>query len=165
MRPFQNVIRFGLAGLFVLLAAAEVAWTQAPFPVPPPENNSGYGLFAAVLVVAMLALAGIGAKLCEVRQKREEENRAVELAVTLQGRLSDALLTEPSIARLPIMPTVRVSPGPDPQAVILLTGMVPAPRFREAALRLVSRVAASLANTYRIENRLVVYRQMSRRTA
>jgi hypothetical protein len=163
MSPFRNAIRLGLAALFVILAVAEVAWTQASLPVSTPGNDPSVGVFAFVLVAVALAVMGIAVKRHDTKRKRDDD--ADGLAVALQGRMSDALLTEPSIAGLPIMPTVRVSPGAEPETVILLTGMVPAPRFREVALRLVTRVAARLAESYRIENRLVVHRRTSRRTA
>jgi hypothetical protein len=66
-------------------------------PVPTLEDGSGYGLFASVFVVALLTLTGIAVRLYGMKRKREDE------AVALQARLSDALVTEPSLRRLPIM--------------------------------------------------------------
>ena len=159
MRPFQSLIRSSLAGLFVLLAVVEVAWTQATTPVPNPENGPGYGLFAFVFVVALLAMTGIAVKLYDMKRKREDE------AVALQARLSDALLIEPLLAHLPITPTVRIPFGQHGQAVITITGTVPMPWFRDAVLQLVNREAAPLTYNYRIEDRLVVDTHMSRRAA
>jgi hypothetical protein len=159
MRPFQRLIRSSLVGLFVLLAAVEVAWTQATSPVPPPESGPGYGLFAFVFVVALLAMTGMAVKLYDMKRKREDE------AVAIQARLSDALLTEPSLAHLPITPTVHIPFGRHGQAVIILTGTVPMSVFRDAVLQLVNREAASLTDNYRIEDRLVVDTHMARRAA
>jgi hypothetical protein len=147
---FQNCIRVGLAGLFVLLAVVEVAWTQATSPPPPPENGAGSGLFAFVFVLGLLTVTGIAVKLYDMRRKRENEG------VALQARLSDALLTEPSLAHLPITPTVHVSSWPGAQAVITLTGTVPTPALHEAVLRLVTREATFPRGGYRIEDRLFV---------
>jgi len=59
MRAFQISIRFTLAGLFVLLAVVEVAWTQATSPAAASENGAGSGLFALVFVIGLLAITGI----------------------------------------------------------------------------------------------------------
>ena len=159
MRLVQNCIRFSLAGLFVLLAVAEVAWTQATSPAAAPENSAGSGLFAFVFVIGLLALTGIAAKLYDTKRKREDEG------VALQARLSDALLTEPPLAHLPITPTVHVPSGPRAQAVIILTGTVPTPALREAVLRLVIREATFPRGSYRIEDRLLVDTPMLRHAA
>jgi hypothetical protein len=159
LRPFQRLIRFGLAGLFMVLAVVEVAWTQAMSPIPAPENGLGHGLFAFVFLVALLALTLITAKLHYMKRRREDQ------AVALQARLFDVLFTEPLIAHFPIMLTVRVPFVRYPQAEIMLTGIVPTPALREAVLRLVHREVASLVDTYRIEDCLVVDTEMLRRAA
>ena len=159
MRAFQISIRFTLAGLFVLLAVVEVAWTQATSPAAASENGAGSGLFALVFVIGLLAIIGIAVKLYDMRRKREDEG------VALKARLSDALLTEPSLARLPITPTVHVPLGPRAQAVIALTGTVPTPALHDAVLGLVIREATFPRGNYRIEDRLFVDTLMSRRAA
>jgi hypothetical protein len=143
----------------MVLAVVEVAWTQTTSPIPAPENGLRHGLFAFVFLVALLAMTLITVKLHYMKRKREEE------AVALQAQLSDVLFTEPLIAHLPIMPTVRVPFVRYPQAVIMLTGIVPTLALREGVLRLVRREAASLVDTYRIEDRLVVDTQMLQRAA
>jgi hypothetical protein len=159
MRLFQSLIRVSVTTLFVLLAVVEVAWTQATSPVPAPESGPGYGLFAFVFVVALLVMTGVAVKMYDMKRKREDE------AVALQARLSDALLTEPSVAHLPITPTVRIPFGRHAEAVITITGTVPTPAHRDAVLQLVNREAAALASKYRIEDRFVVDTRMSRRAA
>jgi len=159
MRIFQSFIRTSLAGLFVLLAVVEVAWTRATSPATPSENSAGDGLFALVFLIGLLAITGIAVKLYDMKRKREDEG------VALQARLSDALLTEPSLAPLPITPTVHVPFRPRAQAVIALTGTVPTPAQREAVLRLVIREATLPQSNYRIEDRLFVDTLMSRRAA
>jgi len=159
MRLFQNCIRFSLAGLFVLLAVVEVAWPQATSPAAAPENSAGNGLFAFVFVIGLLVFTGIAVKLHDMKRKREDEG------VALQARLSDVLLAEPSLAHLPITPTVHIPFGPRAQAVISLTGTVPTPALREAVLHLVIREAAFPRGSYRIEDRLFVDTLMSRHAA
>ncbi len=159
MRLFQSCIRLSLAGLFVLLAVVEVAWTRGTSPAVASENSAGGGLFAFVLLIGLLAITGIAVILYDMKRKREDEG------VSLQARLSDALLTEPSLTRLPITPTVHVPFRPRAQAVIALTGTVPTPTQREAVLRLVIREARLPQSNYRIEDRLFVDTLMSRRAA
>jgi len=154
----MRLFRFSLAGLFMLLAVVEVAWTQATSPATA-ETGAGSGLFALVFVVGLLAIAGIAVKLYDMKRKREDEG------VVLQSRLSDALLTEPSLARLPITPTVHVPLGPRAQAVIALTGTVPTPALHDAVLGLVIREATFPRGNCRIEDRLFVDTLMSRRAA
>src|SRR3989304_8826081 len=142
----MRLFRFSLAGLFMLLAVVEVAWTQATSPATA-ETGAGSGLFALVFVIGLLAITGIAVKLYDMKRKREDEG------VALQARLSDALLTEPSLARLPITPTVHVSLGPRPQAVIALTGAVPTPALHDAGLGLGIRKASEPVTKSRLENR------------
>src|SRR5262249_57559302 len=78
---------------------------------------------------------------------------------------SDALLTDPSFAGLPITPTVHVPFSRSAPAVIRMTGTVPSPWIREAALELIRREAASLMGNTRIEDRLVVDPLIMRREA
>ena len=51
----MRLFRFSLAGLFVLLAVVEVAWTQATSPAAA-DNGAGSGLFALVFVIGLLAI-------------------------------------------------------------------------------------------------------------
>ncbi len=160
MRSFRGLIRSGLAGLFVLLAVVEVAWPQSMSPGPVAESERSLLVFALVFVIASLAVTGFVFTLYAIKRRREDE------AIALQARFSDALVAEPSLARLPIMLTVRVPFGRYPQAVIMLTGMVPTPILREGVLEFVKLEAAFLTeDSYRIEDRLVVTPQRARRAA
>jgi len=157
MRLLQRLIRSCLAGLFLLVAVVEVAWTQATSPAP--DSDPGYGLLALVFVIALLVMVGAVVKLYDMKRKREDE------AVAIQARLSDTLLTEPTLALLPVTPTVRRPLGWHAQAVITLAGTVPTRALRDAVLQLVNREAASLTDSYRIEDRLLVDPRVSRRAA
>jgi hypothetical protein len=112
-----------------------------------------------VCVFALIAVIGVAVKLYDLKRKREDQ------AVALQSRLSDALLNEPLVAHLPVTPTVHVPLGRRGRAIVTLSGKVPSPDLHEVVLRLVNREAASMAYDYRIEDRLFLDRQMSRRAA
>ena len=164
MKTLQSVSRAGFATLFALLAMVEVAWPQTTFSgqVNTPGSTPGgghYGFLAFLFVVGLLVLVGVAVKLFDMKRKREDEG------VALQSRLSDALLTDPSFAGLPITPTVHVPFSRKAPAVIRLTGTVPSPWIREAALELIRREAASLMGDTRIEDRLVVDPLIMRRAA
>lgn len=159
MKVHRSFLGAGLAALFVLLAAVETAWPQTMSPVPIPERDSGYGIFALLFAIGLMVVVGIGVKLYDTNRKREDEE------VALQSRLSDALLGDPSLAGLPITPTVRVPFSRRAPAVITLTGVVPSPTRREAVLQVISRVATPIRSDFRIEDRLVVDPLMSRRAA
>ena len=171
MKVLQTFIRASLAALFVLLAVVEVAWTQAtsssgpssgPLSAPlgaTPEGTASQGLVAFAFVVGLLLITGILVKMYDMKRKREDE------AVALQSRLSDALLTEPSLAGLPITPTVEIPFGWQPQAVVTLTGTVPSSELREVVMQLVTREIEPIRSNYRIEDQVFVDRMMSRRAA
>ena len=145
------------AALFAVLAVVEVVWAQATTPVPVPERN-GYGIVAFGLLVGLIVLVGVAVKLYDAKRKREDES------VALQSRLSDAMLSDPSLSGLPITPSVHVPFGRRP-TVIILSGAVPSPARREIALQLVSRVVTPIENDYRIEDRLIVDPRTVKRAA
>lgn len=158
MRQLQSFARAGLAALFVLLAVVEVAWPQVPSPAPAPQEV-GYGFLAFLFVVGLIVVVGIGVKLYDVKRKREDEG------VALQARLSDALLGDPSLAGLPVTPTVHVPFSRRSPTVITLTGAVPSPARRENVLHIVHQVATPLTGEHEIEDRLIVDPLMSRHAA
>ena len=160
MKTLQSISRAGFATLFALLGMVEVGWPQTTFSGQVNTPGSGhYGFLAFLFVVGLLVLVGVAVKLFDVKRKREDEG------VALQSRLSDALLTDPSFAGLPITPTVHVPFSRSAPAVIRMTGTVPSPWIRGAALELIRREAASLMGNTRIEDRLVVDPLIMRRAA
>ncbi|HUO64546.1 MAG TPA: hypothetical protein VMT97_12620 [Terriglobales bacterium] len=66
MRLLQRLIRSCLAGLFLLVAVVEVAWTQATSPAP--DSDPGYGLLALVFVIALLVMVGAVVKLYDMKR-------------------------------------------------------------------------------------------------
>ncbi len=77
------------------------------------------------LVVGLLVVIGVVVKVFDLKQKRESE------AVQLQAQLSDALLREPSLAGLPLTPTVHVPMWRGTPATIELMGRVPTPELKD----------------------------------
>src|SRR5947209_12057356 len=72
-----------------------------PPATPQPAAEGGDAAIAPIgLVVGLLVIIGVVVKVFDLKQKRESE------AVQLQAQLSDALLREPSLAGLPLTPTV-----------------------------------------------------------
>jgi hypothetical protein len=159
MKPLRSLLGTGLAVVFMLLAVVEVAWPQPKSPMPPGEGAGGYGLIAFVCVMALLIAVGIAVKVFDVKRKRDDEG------IALQSRLSDALLSDPALAGVPITPTVHVPFSRRGQVVITLTGAVPSPARRETVMELVNRVATPLEAKYQIEDRLIVDPRMVRRAA
>jgi hypothetical protein len=154
--------RAALAAAGALSTTATAAWAQVsptPAPMPSPEMTNGSGAFmVAALVVALLIAVGVMVKLYDLRRKREDE------AVALQARLSDALLAEPSLSSLPLVPTVRIPMRGSP-VNIEIVGTVPRPEFRQAAVDLVVREAARSVKSYRVDARISVDSMMQRRAA
>src|SRR5881296_3686231 len=110
------------------------AWAQtAPSPSlsPPAAEGGGATIAAVVVIVGLLMVIGVVVKLFDLKQRRESE------AVQLQAQLSDALLREPSLAGLPLTPTVHVPMWRGTPATIELTGQVSRPDLKDIALRLV----------------------------
>jgi hypothetical protein len=154
--------RAALAAAGALCMTASAAWAQVsptPAPVPSPEMTNGSGAFmVAALVVVLLIAVGVMVKLYDLRRKREDE------AVALQARLSDALLAEPSLSSLPLVPTVRIPMRGSPVSVEIV-GTVPRAELRQAAIDLVVREAARSVKSYRVDARISIDSMMQRRAA
>ena len=156
--------RAAIAAAGALSTTAAAAWakvspTPAPSPLPSPEMTNGSGAFmVAAFVVALLIAVGVMVKLYDLRRKREDE------AVALQARLSDALLAEPSLSALPLVPTVHIPMRGSPVTVEIV-GTVPRPEFRQAAIDLVVREAARSVKSYRVDARISIDPMMQRRAA
>ncbi len=161
MKALERFVGAGLAAVGVLLAVVEVAWPQPTrSPVPAPEGVApGYGLIAFLCVMGLLVAVGIAVKVYDVKRKRDDEG------ISLQSRLSDALLSDPVLAGVPVTPTVHVPFSRRGPVTITLTGAVPSPARRETVLEIVSRVTAPVEGNYQIEDRLIVDPRMVRRAA
>ena len=163
MNPVQSVIRASLTAMFVLLAVVEVAWPQTTSPAPsspvPSEGVGRYGIVAFLLIMGLIIAVGVAVKLYDVKRKREDEG------IALQSRLSDALLSDPSLAGYPVTPTVHVPFSRRSPITLTLTGTVPSGAQRDRAMQLVKQVAMPYEGNYEIEDRLLVDPQMMRRAA
>ena len=123
---------------------------------PRGSHTGGAAIAAVGAVVGLLVVIGIVAKLFDLKQKRESE------AVQLQAQLSDALLREPSLAGLPLTPTVHVPMWRGTPATIELMGRVPTPELKDTVLRIVRDEAARIRSDVQIEDRLSVVPTMAR---
>jgi len=129
--------------------------------VTPTSWSISIPATVAILAVVLLMLLAIGVtvKLFDRKRKREEE------AVSLQSLISDALLLDPSLARLPITAFADSSLWRRSPVVITITGTVPTPEQREAVMRLVVQALSRRHAFARPEDRLVVDPLMQKQTA
>ena len=127
-----------------------------PATPQPAAEGGGAAIAAVVVVVGLFMVIGVVVKLFDLKQKRESE------AVQLQAQLSDALLREPSLAGLPLTPTVHVPMWKGTPATIEMMGRVPTPELKDTVLRIVRDEAARIRSDVQIEDRLSVVPTMAR---
>jgi hypothetical protein len=135
------------------------AWAQAPtppLPAPPsttaPAVSSSSGGYVAVtlVILALLVVIGIVVKLFDLKRKRSAE------AVHLQAQISDALLREQNVFRLPVTPTAHIPFLKGTPAVVEISGEVPSSELKDTVLRLVKSEASRIRDDVRVEDRLAV---------
>ena len=143
---------------FLIRAMAQTTAADSPSTVPASSNPGG-AIAIVVVVVALLVVIGVGVKLYDLKRKREEEVMAV------QAHLSDALLLDPSLARLPITAFASGSPWRRSRMVIAIRGPVPTPELRAAVMRLVERELSNRQPGARAEDRLVIDPLMDKHVA
>ena len=135
------------ASAIVSLAALEtLAWAQAPAP-PPSAGGSGLGTVAAVVLIAAFLVVVIAVvKMFDRKRRRDDED------MSLEAHVSDALMTDPEVAALPIAAHVERSGwGPGAPTVVTVTGQAPTAERREAALAVVRREVLRVRPDARIE--------------
>ena len=144
-----------LAALVSVLVARE-AWAQAsPLPTTPPtavpaaEGGGGF-IAAAIVIVALLVVIGVIVKLFDLKRKRSAEE------VQLQAQISDALLREQNIFRLPITPTAHVPFLTGSPATVEISGEVPSAEMRDTVIRLVRNEATRIRQDVEVEDHLFV---------
>jgi hypothetical protein len=135
-----------LAPALAALAAAQTASAPA---APPAGGAGGAGALVALVVAALLIGLVVAVKLYD-RQHRHEAD-----AVHLQGQLSDALLRDTRFTGLGITPTVHIPLAGSPVR-IEVSGAVPGPELREAALRLIRAEASSARPDVEVVDRVFV---------
>jgi hypothetical protein len=134
------------------------AWAQTPTaPVPtvpstatPVATGSGGYMAATIVIIALLVVIGVVVKLFDLKRKRSAE------AVHLQAQISDALLREQNIFRLPVTPTAHVPFITGTPAVVEISGEVPSPEIKETVLRLVKNEASRIRDDVRVEDHIAV---------
>ena len=106
-----------------------------------------------VVVAAMLSvviLLGIAVKLYDLKRKREEE------AVAAQARVSDALLMDAALSGLPLTPTAHLPLWRGTPLVVEITGAVPRPELRTAAMDVARREISRSRSDFQVEDRIQV---------
>jgi len=143
---------------FLIRAMAQTTAADSPSTVPASSNPGG-AIAIVVVVVALLMVIGVGVKLYDRKRKREEE------VMALQSQISDALLLDPSLARLPITAFASGSLWRRSRVVIAIRGPVPTPELRAAVMRLVEREVSNRKLGARVEDRLVIDPLMDKHVA
>jgi hypothetical protein len=147
-----------LATVATAAAAAEWALAQTPVrpgspPLPAPTEPSGSwggGLLLFTVVAILLAVLITAIRLYDAKRRQEDS------AMTLQARLSEALLQEPSLSDFPITATVYAPLRRRAPVVVDVAGPVASPALRDTVLRIVSRETAGIGREARIDDRMVV---------
>ena len=146
-----------IAGLVDSIGTGQ-AWAQTPTaPLPttpstgaPAASGSGGYVAATIVIIALLVVIGVVVKLFDLKRKRSAE------AVHLQAQISDALLREQNVFRLPVTPTAHVPFLTGTPAVVEISGEVPSSEMKETVLRLVKNEASRIRDDVRVEDRLAV---------
>ena len=117
----------------------------------PDAGAVDVGLMPVVAAMALLVLVLWSAwTLYDRSRKRAEE------AAALQARISDALMVERSLSGFPLTPTVSMPLWGRGPVVVALTGSVPRPALRQAAIDLVLREVESTGRACSLQDRIAV---------
>jgi hypothetical protein len=74
----------------------------------------------------------------------------------MQARVADALLQDPRFSRTAVIPTAEVAIWPRSSLTLVMSGEVPSPELREAAVRIAEAEAARIRADARVEDRVMV---------
>jgi len=158
----DSTLAWKLFGMGRIWAQTSSVSTMSP-AVPPESRPNGpdglAGLFVAAALIVLLAAMILVAKAYDLSRKREE------LAVSLEARISNSLLADPSLSSLPVVPRVSIPLWRGSPVLIEMTGSVPRSQLRHAALELTLREATRSGRTYRLEDRILIDSAMARRAA
>ncbi|HEV8440963.1 MAG TPA: hypothetical protein VGT40_22990 [Methylomirabilota bacterium] len=164
------IFRIGSAVLAALAVPVWPAWAQVPVtptpgptptPMAPPAGGdaAGGGALFVVLMIALFAVIGIGVKLYDLKRKRSDE------AMHLQARIADALMQDPALATLPVAATAHAPFWRGTPMTIEVTGHVPTPHLRDAAMNVVLAEASRAGVEFHVEDRLSVVQHVGARAA
>jgi hypothetical protein len=164
MKPLHRAVLGNLASVLGLSTIMTVpGWAQTLAPgsssAPAAPDGGAGGAVVAVVILALLVGIGVTVKLYDVKRKHEDEVAA------LQGRISDALLMDQSLSGLALTPSIQAPFRRSGLLTVVVTGLVPTPELREAAIQLVMRKMEESRTSFRVEDRVVVDPMMSRRAA
>lgn len=107
-------------------------------------------IIVVALVLALVVLLGSAVKLYDLRRRREEEE------VAAQARISDALLMDAALSGFPLTPTAHLPLWRGTPLALEITGAVPRPELRDAAVALAKREMARNRPDFEIEDRISV---------
>jgi hypothetical protein len=124
------------------------AMTPAVTPDVGAVDAGFMPVVAAVVLLVLIVWSAV--KLYDRSRKREEE------AVALQARISDALMIELSLSGLSLTPTVRMPLWRRDAVMIELSGSVPRPALRQAAIDLVLREVDSTGKSCTLQDRIAI---------
>lgn len=165
MRSMVHRAQRGLTLLAVLAvtgAGVPFAWAQtpgAPGSPPPPLPGAGSApvasgesnwMAALVVILGLVAIVAVAVKMIDLRNKREAE------ALQLQAQVSDALLRDARLAGLAVVPTAHIPMLKGSPVTLEISGHVPSPEERDAALRIVKQEALRVRPDIQLEDRLEV---------
>jgi hypothetical protein len=109
-------------------------------------------LTVIVFMLVLFTLLGLVVKMYDLKRKRDGE------AVAAQARVSDALLMDPMLGNLPLIPTARVPLWKGSPLIVDIRGAVPRSELRDAALALARREVARDRSDFQIEDHIAVKR-------
>ena len=124
-----------------------LAWAMQPsgvMEVTPME------IIVVAAMLSLVVLLGIAVKLYDLKRKREEE------AVAAQSRVSDALLMDATLAGLPLTPTAHLPLWKGTPLVVEITGAVPKPELRTAAVDVARREISRSRSDFQVEDHIKV---------
>lgn len=107
-------------------------------------------MIVVATMLLVVVLLGVAVKLYDLKRKREDE------AIAAQARISDALLMDSTLAGLPLTPTAHLPLWKGSPLVVEITGAVPRPELREAAVDVARREMGRSRSDFRIEDRIAV---------
>jgi hypothetical protein len=102
-----------------------------------------------LLAIAAIAMAA-ATKIVDLRRKRAEQARALET------RLSALLVSDSTVAGLPVAPAVEMPLWRGKPVTVALKGHVPTPYLRDAIRQLIHLEMAATCDKYYLDDRLVV---------
>ena len=104
----------------------------------------------ALMMLALIVVVGVSVKLFDLKRKRSAEE------VQLQAQISDALLREQNVFRLPVTPTAHVPFLTGSPATVEVSGEVPTAELRDTVIRLVRNEASRIRQDVEVEDHLFV---------